>query len=101
MKRLTEKGITKWLNRIAKAVKQIDGIESYNNDVVLCKQLEHSYRGKDVPYIQLHKGVRKIADILNLEVILFYEDEEAHKECIAFMWDGVMFLQLADKEDRV
>jgi len=80
--------LEKWLNKLAKVVKQLTNIKDFDADIQLCP---HCVRGvSNTPYIQLYSGVQIIAETLDLELTT-KEDEDSVTR--SFMWNDVVFLQ--------
>lgn len=87
--------VEKWLNRIAKTVKQYNNIPDYEEGVLeLCGRPQH-YKS-NAPYAQLYRGLHEVAELLGLEVFTDYESED--NICYRFVYKGVDFIQLDDKE---
>lgn len=80
--------LEKWLNRLAKSVKQLTNIKDFDEDIQLCPQCVRGI--SDVPFIQLYSGIQTIAEMFDLTVDV-EEDEDSVTR--SFMWKGVMFLQ--------
>ena len=80
--------LEKWLNKLAKAVKQLTNIEDFNENIELCTPCVRGI--SNVPCIQLYCGIQTIAEIFDLEVDI---DEDEDRVIRTFMWKGVTFLQ--------
>ena len=84
-----------WVNKLAKATKKLAAIEDLNKDFSWCKSCVH--KPTDVPYVHIHRGLFKIAKLLDVPVTVDYETET--DICYVFTYDGVDFIQLVSKED--
>lgn len=95
---MTVAGVTKWLDRLAKTTKQRCAIGNYSKELRLCEQLTHSILGEEMPYVHISCGLHEAAKLLDLDVNVLYENDD--DMCVYFLWKGVMFIQLDNKEDK-
>ena len=88
--------LEKWLNKLARATKQLTNIEDFDEGIQLCQPCVRcaSY----IPCVQLYSGIQAIAEMFDLEVNV-EEDEDSVTR--TFMWKNVIFLQYKRKGDMI
>ena len=97
MAKVTSKeGVTRWLNRLAKSVKQFVNIKDYSGSIEKCSQCVHGIDNQ--PYVQLYKGIHDIGELLNINIDIYDEDDD--NITYSFMWNDVMFLEVDSKTEE-
>ena len=84
--------VVRWLDRMAKVTNQFCNIKSPYKAIQRCGQLYQ----QNMPCVQLYTGLHEIAELLGLEVAIEYESQD--DICYRFIYNGVKFIQLEDKE---
>ena len=84
--------LERWLNKIVKAVTQINKIKDFSDTIEICDMCKHGI--SDTPYFQLYRGIEIIAETLEIGLKIEESDERIIR---TFMYNGVMFLQCGRK----
>ena len=92
---MNKEKVTKWLNRMVKVTNQFCNVKEPYGVIQRCDQLRHK---NDIPYVQMYKGLHEVAELLDLEVIVDYEEEDS--VCYLFTYEGVNFIQLDHKDEE-
>lgn len=96
MKTEVEK-VTKWLNDVAKNTKKAHELSKKKLAGHYYQTTSRTYGCTNDPYVQLYKTTRMIEKVLGITVEVNDDYDEDARE-LRFIWDGVMFIELEDKE---
>lgn len=87
--------LTKWLDKLVKATKQFTDIGDFSYEITKCHMNQRT--NKNIPYVQLGSGIREVAKVMGLEVVVDYETEDG--TCYKFNYKDVDFIEYDPKED--